>query len=459
MRRGPHIVTESTSQDGFTLVEVLVAAFLVLVGLMAILAALDVSARTALSAQRHEQGISYAQRELEKLKTYPYAQLALSSAPAHQADGNPANDPTPNAPRNPNFYVVDPGTFQIKADYQNRNSAQVTAVPEPLVTGGTVDPGPTAFADGATTGTVYRFITYRKENCGAITVAGVTVLNPCPGLDNSKRITVAVVLNRVGNDAGPAKPVWVSSVVTDPNATPVGVDAPPTANPGSGPPVTAQPFFLYDTPCHFGARQVISGAHTSHNTAQSPSSTACVAPNEPDLMGPDAPPNGTGTNVYDYSSEVARPNPVGLALQRYDSGCPTTYSALNATTLKSSVHTWATRPFGAPFTTAASNSRAALSVWTRTRDGQPGSAVLCATLRDAVTGLVVGSGTYTQPEWPTTFTQVSFAFDTLPAYTFVTGTRLLLTVSLRSTSSNDVVLLYDHPDYQTFLSVATTTPL
>ncbi len=475
-----HDSSTAGAQAGFTLVEVLVAAFLVVVGLVALLAAFDATGRTALAAQRHGQAVSYAQREIERLRTLDYdTQLGVTSLPAGAAStGNAAGDPTPDNPVNPLYYVT--GTsLKVMANYSNRNSglqAGISPNPEPLVgpadpklTDPRVNPGPEPFVDGPTTGKVYRFVTYRKESCGGVSILGVSVANPCsvdalgqPDGKDSKRVTVAVVLDSLADKAGPSKPVWMSSVVTDPNAAPLGVQLPPQANPGSGAAVTAQPFFLYDTPCHNATRQTVATPHATHNSAQAPLlgvATSCVAPNEPDLMSNDAPPGTITAPIGDFSNDVARSAPVGLALQRSPSGnpaCPTTYSSSGQ---KAQIHTWASPASSPAFVIPPTGARAALSIWTQTIDGNPGRGILCATLRDALTGATLGSGTYDQANWPTTPSQLDFTFALTAPLTVPVGDRLLLTVSLQSGSTNNVELLYDHPSYASFLAVTTTTPL
>jgi len=73
------------------------------------------------------------------------------------------------------------------------------------------------------------------------------------------------------------------------------------------------------------------------------------------------------------------------------------------------------------------------------------------------TGL--GAITYDLASWPTTPRHLSFTFDLPHAATVGAGHRLVLALSARGESDNDLVLLYDHPVYPSFLQVATTTPL
>jgi hypothetical protein len=127
------------------------------------------------------------------------------------------------------------------------------------------------------------------------------------------------------------------------------------------------------------------------------------------------------------------------------------------------VHTWATAAMPSGGFTIPSGSRAGVSLWTQTTDGAAGRVTLCATLRDAQTRAAIGqSAVYDLSSWPTTPTQLAFTWDITPTadHTLPSGDRLLLTLSLQSsTATKDALLLYDHPSFQSSLTVATTTPL
>jgi len=475
MTRSPHH-PKARSQDGFTIVEVLVAALLVAIGVVALLGSLDAVSKTNVTAQRHQQALAYGQRELERLRTLDYrTELGLTSFPAASGDGIVAGDPTPKAPKNPNYYVS--GTaLKIMATYSDKTSglqAGVSPNPEPLVgpgeatlTSAQVNPGPESFTLNGTSGKIYRYVTWRSEHCPAATTSGIT--NPCDGTKDSKRITIAIVLDAVGNGAGPGKPIWLSSVVGDPNATPTGVSPP---DPTDGGTLSAQTWFLTDTPCSSSSRQVITTSHTTHNTSPTPPGsgalTTCAASSPiPDLMVPQPNPDDPNVPVYDYSNEVNRVAPggltqaAGLALRRGTTDCPTSYATASAA---STVHTWSTAVVPSGGFTIPSGGRAGLTFSTQTLDGLAGRVTICATLRDAQTRTAIGQpGVFDLSAWPTTPTQVAFTWDVAPtaAYTLPASDRLLLTLSLKaSTATDDALLLYDHPSFQSSLTVATTTPL
>jgi type II secretory pathway pseudopilin PulG len=466
-------------QDGFTIVEVMVAALLVAVGVVAILGSLDAVSKTGVAAQRHQQAVAYGQREIERLRTLDYrTELGLTSFPVASGDGIVAGDPTPNVPKNPNYYVSGTG-LKIMARYSDKTSGLQPGVspnPEPLVgpgesglTSPQVNAGPQSFSINGTSGKIYRYVTWRSEHCPATTTSGIT--NPCPGTKDSKRITIAIVLDAVGNGAGPSKPIWLSSVMSDPDATPTGVSPP---SPPTGGTISAQTLFLTDTPCSSSSRQAITASHNTHNTSPTPPAsgaiTTCAASGAiPDLMFAAPNPDADTVPAYDYSTDVSRPapsglsQPAGLALRRGASDCPTSYATASASTLASTVHTWATTAMPSGGFTIPSGTRAGISLWTQTTDGVAGRVTLCATLRDAQTRATIGqTAVYDLSSWPTTPTQLAFTWDVAASgdYTLPAGDRLLLTLSLQtSTANKDALLLYDHPSFQSSLTVATTTPL
>lgn len=216
------------SEEGFGLVEVLAAAVIVAGGLIATLGALDSASRATSGAQLHEQAISLAQREVERLEAHPFARLELDVAPAA------ATDPDPNNPADPRAYV-EANDFLILKSYHNRAAGPPagSADREPLIIDPDADPtadgvsispvstgvpiGPPPAGGPQTTATVYRFVTRREESC---TLLG-TGVDLCPAEQGSRRITVAVRVDPATNGVGPRKPVYVSSVVTDPAAAPL----------------------------------------------------------------------------------------------------------------------------------------------------------------------------------------------------------------------------------------------
>src|SRR5205085_2003652 len=78
------------TEEGFTIVEVLVAAIVLAVGIAGLVGAFDSARKLSLLSERRTVMAHRAQLEIERLQTYPYAQLAMISKPSHSAE---ASDP------------------------------------------------------------------------------------------------------------------------------------------------------------------------------------------------------------------------------------------------------------------------------------------------------------------------------------------------------------------------------
>jgi prepilin-type N-terminal cleavage/methylation domain-containing protein len=438
-------------EQGFSLVEVLLAMALSAVGIAATIGVFGASSRTTARAQQGEVGAHQAQAELDRLSKLPYGRLAMTSLPAASTDPQ-----SPGYGVNGSQFNVRPGlTEALVTQPGEGETAQVDAGPDPFAVG----------QDGATiTGRIYRFVTWRDEQCPA------TI---CDGTQNTKRLIVAATVDPSPGSAQRG-PLWFSTVITDPRAAPAGYTGTAGgAGGGGGSNTSAQLFYLYDTPCSQTSRQTPGASHNTRSTAQtSPSSSSystCQNPDaskNPDLMGP-APPSGTNAPVYEYSADLGGDYPGGLAMMRKGTSCKASYSASDAANTavpnKWSVHAWATNPFA---TTAFHVSgRVTVSVYTATLSGVAGRGVLCATLIERTesggiaSDTAIGSTTYDIAGWPTSTRRLSFTFNVSPALEVEVGHRLVLALHLRGESANDIAILYDHPSYQSLLEVETSTPL
>ena len=433
------------SQRAFTLIEILVAATLASVGIAATIGMFGASRNASRESQRREVAVQQAQATIDRMQVKTYEGLALTSQPTYSAQaGSPLNRVSGN-------------NLQVKSGLSEALVVDAAA--------GQIDPGPEPFVTGSgdsqISGKIYRFVTWRDENCAT----GV-----CDGTQNTKRVTVAI---QIDNSA--SKPIWVSSVGTDPTAAPPGNDLPPTANPGSGTSL-AQTFYLYDTRCSQSARTTISASHATHDTSSrgtgsnSLDYSTCETidlSKRPDLMGVAAPSGGAGTTLYKYSNDLNGDYPGGLAMKAFGSSCPTSYLASQVVTPgvanQWNVHSWAANTFTSPFNLSG---RVVLQLYTQSVGGVSGRGMICATLlarsRNAQgipVDTVLGSSTYDNNTWPTTPTGLTFTWDLPGAVTVPANSRLVLALSVRGESANDLVFLYDHPSYLSFLQVATTTPL
>jgi hypothetical protein len=442
------------SEQGLTLIEVVVTAAVLMIGMLGTFSAFTGAKHTTLAAQHREVAVHQAQREIEKLTTRPYAELKLTAEPQSSSDPS------------------DPGSRVIGTAFKARpDLVEPLVLPSDPGPTGSVSPGPEPFSVAAGNsvvhGKVYRYVTWRDEHCTP---------EACDGSQNTKRVIVAVTIDGSNERAGPRRPIWISWIATDPNAGSSDEQQAPDANPGSGPQVTAQSFFLYDTRCEYDERQALTDPHTTHDTASAGATadeySTCENPDssrQPDLMGPVAPPNPIEPDVpplLTYSVDLSGSYLGGLALKRGNSTCPTSYPAADSANAdaisKWNLHAWATTTLAAPFELTG---RVSVSFHTTSVGGVAGRGMVCATLIDRSTSdgvptdTALGATTYDLAAWPTTPRHLSFTFDLPQTATVAAGHRLVLVLSVRGESANDLVLLYDHPLYPSFLQTATTTPL
>jgi prepilin-type N-terminal cleavage/methylation domain-containing protein len=437
------------AHDGFTLVEVLMAVTMMAVGIAATVKVFGGSGRTALAAQRASVASQKAQEVVDRISKLSYDQLGLTATPTTSAD--PLN---PGSRVSGTTFTVRPGlteNFVLSTDTGQSAAA--------------VNPAPTSFAvgvsDATVTGKVYRYVTWRDETCAS----------GCTGSQDTKRITVAVTVDPIGALAARA-PIFISRVIPDPDAIAPGNSAPPA---GSASTVTAQDFYLYDTRCENDTRQAQTGDHVTHDSASygPPKGGYSVCENDdfdgtlqPDLMGPAAPPGNSSTPLYTYSSELGGNYDGGLAMKRQGTACRSNFAVANTINTSQpnvwSVHAWNSAEFANDFRLAG---QVTLSMFTTTLGGVAGRGFICATLLDrnvAANGIptdtVLGSSTYDLAAWPTDTRRITFSFN-ITAATIPEDHRLVLALNVRSESANDLVFLYDHPLYPSFLEVATTTPL
>jgi type II secretory pathway pseudopilin PulG len=462
MRQRFRLSHRLAAEHGFGILEVVIAAavFLAFAG-AAFALLIDAQKRTA-GAERHEAAISLAQREVERLRQFGYADLGLTAAPVAATPSAGAN------PDDPAEYVS--GTnFRVRSNFRDRGSLPAPGAPaagEPLVlppVAGVVDPTPTPMSSAGYRYEVHRYVTWVDLTC----MVGAT--DRCPAARDAKRIVVAVRPIAAQQVVAGTKPVWVTTVVTDPNSVAEGA-TPPT--PPADPSATAQNFYLYDTRCDQSVRVPPAAGHDARDTGRS---LDCLSTNDlrPDLMGTARAP-GTEIVMHNYSQDYpfartdgsAAPGLALLPPLAPSPDCPTSYDAATAAVDKHRVHRWLSTKMPAAFT---GTTQSAMAVWTRTVDELAGEATLCVAMHKVdAAGSVVGGPLATATQrlsvWPVAATQVQFKFahaGTPPAaFSLAADERILLTLSLANTSLiGGVELLYDHPTYDTVLSVGTTTPL
>jgi len=253
------------SEHGFTLIEVLMAA-LILVLVIAAASALFVRGSDAsLSTQRESQAISIADQEIEtireQVKTDGFDSLAMSSQPSTGSSGTLANDGLTglgSTHTDPNYFVStgqngcgsSNAGYAIEADWDDTSQGPASgvtpfsgctdtasAIDEPLevLSGGFVTPQQTNVTVGSYTATIDTYVTDTYVGCNAslggcpVTTSGSVSGCSWPSgtsasttCADARRVIVAVVVN--GGYAsdhraeiGPNSPVYVSSVFTNPD--------------------------------------------------------------------------------------------------------------------------------------------------------------------------------------------------------------------------------------------------
>ncbi|MEA2156914.1 MAG: hypothetical protein QOE11_3054 [Solirubrobacteraceae bacterium] len=217
-------------QDGFTLIEVVIAAAIGIVIVLAIAGTLDKGILNSLGHQRQAATVTIAQREIEKVRQI-VAQYGFDALALNGPVGTPTAGALASSPSNPDDFVVTASnTYKIMEDPHNTGrgvAATTPAAGEPLIIGGGGSyptPGQvvpsTTEVSGGVTAKVYRYVTRRTEAC----VTG----NNCDG--DSRRVTIAVVPtnNPSTKELQALKPFYFSTVINNP----VPKDA--DGQPGSG---------------------------------------------------------------------------------------------------------------------------------------------------------------------------------------------------------------------------------
>ncbi|HEU4462937.1 MAG TPA: type II secretion system protein [Solirubrobacterales bacterium] len=503
-------------EDGLTLIEVLVASIILALAAMATFGVLAATTRNAQRAQATQVALDKAQEEMEKLLTLSYDELALTEAPRDSTK-----------PLNPGYRVNETkATFALQRDPLGHyvesvfNGGDVWGSNEKVIEGGVVDPGPIAFQEGNVSGELYRYIVWRNDpECPQSEVGAEDF---CPGDQDYKQVIVAAKLDAPSNQAAERNYVEVQSAVSNPKATAqrstregeVGEggtgeeteeekeqrekeeeENDETGGQGTGKAITAQQFFLSDTPCSpegDTAREEISGDHLLHNTLGTCASglrngqTKNGAPDALVLGPPPDPDPADEFNplLYDYSSDsYLEPTPdtdKGVQILHDDSaGC--NYVPKSSVHPEAKVHRWVTDPMPREFKMSGTVT---LEFYSRTLNEASYPGTVCAFLfvrseegageatkatdelleNSEVPGRLYwtyssqGTGSWPRTEWTKLRLKMNIA-GTMPR-AILKDQRLgvALSVDAGATPADAIPVMYDHPNYPTRLEVDTTTP-
>jgi hypothetical protein len=485
-------------EQGFTIIEVLVAALLLTLASAAIFGALAAATRNGARAKSSQVAVDVAQREMEKLHSLSFEELELYSYP--QFSSNPLN---------PNHRVASNNNFNLQREPEGE--------PAPMVVDfereGGVKPGPIAFEEGEVKGHIYRYIVWRTDkSCPEVELGE----GSCHAFHAYKQLVVAVKLDSTQSEPRERAYFEVQSAVLNPDlqaeAPECGAEAQCEGEGGggggggegggggsskTGSDVTAQQFFLSDTPCSTtGAtvREEIEGDHLLHNTLGTCASGAHTGttPGAPDALlagaAPDpAPEDPTDPALYDYSNDsYLEPTPdtdKGVQILRDDkSGCNYEHKPEEGTIHpEAKIHRWVSDPFATQFKLT---DKVTLEFYTRTLNDALYHGTLCVFLFDrhetgsgesivATDSLLKDKNTTGNPAywtytpqgngfWPrNAWTKVRLPMEFLGApYTIPVGDRLGVALSVEpgNTDAEAIPIMYDHPDYPTRIEVNTTTP-
>lgn len=447
------------SESGLSIVEVMVAALLLVLGALATLGLVDTAQRQTFRAEQSQVVSDRLQAELEALKRLEYNKVALTGTPTHSDD-----------PTNPNYRVTNQTGYSTFALNKNGTDSATLAVNgSDSVTGGVVDPGPTPFtsgdlgtgADGDIDGKIYRYVTWVNDpNCPD---------SVCPGPKDFKRLTVAIKAGDTATGGARAYQQIQSDVVDGGIAQVPGGVAPPPS------PSEAIPYSLSDTACNQSSRTAPSN-HATHNTlgACSAGVQTGTTPGAPDRLFK-TPVPGSFTGSFDFSTDLLTQaaSDEGLQMPVQPKQCDYSPSRSDA---HLQVHRWLTGPV-----TAASDfvvdGVASLTLYSKTINNAVHSGKLCLWLftreptntegeaDNLVTNASTGTSYFTYssgasnwnpgPSWGQPY-QIPLNFDELRIQP---GERLgfALAVDAAGTPGEALQFRYDHPSQASVLQVYSTT--
>lgn len=462
------------------MIEVLVAAVVLVLGAAATFGVLGAATRNAQRAKATQVALDLAQEEMERLRSIPYEELAVSVAPAHE-----------NGEKKPNSRISGE-RFALKrnplGNYSPLDIEKEKGV-SPESDFNTGEEG-----HGGVRGKIYRYVVWRNDpSC---------TTEACQGTeDDYKQIVVAVKPDTPVNQKGETGYVEVQSAVNAPPEESVGEreerekreeeerkqeEEEVLGSEGAG--VTAQQFFLSDTPCAASGvteRVEITADHLLHNTLGTCASGLQTGSTvgAPDALLDSPPPDMYPEDeaqpaLHDYSDDFyLEPTPdtdKGVQIRRDDtSGCH--YDPTGTTHPESQVHRWVTDPMPQNF---EMSGRSVLEFYTRTLNDALYTGTLCVylferhkvaggneedtMLADEETGNFYwtytpeGNGYWPRNSWTKVRLTMEFKGRTIEKQRRL---GLALSVDRANTPADAIPILYDHPNYASRLEVDTKTPI
>jgi type II secretory pathway pseudopilin PulG len=245
----------SEREQGFTMIEVIVAAFCLALIVAAVATLFVTGNRSSLAGQRQAALIAVADQQIEKIrdqvKTLGFDALAMGSAPSAASSATLSSDA--NVQVDPNYFALSSAGcgasnegYAIETNYDNTSEGAASGTPswsgctnagfsviEPLeiLSGGFVSPQQTNVAVGTETATVDTYVTDTYVGCtsslgGCPTVSGNSVsgctfpMTTAASTEcaDARRVIVAVVpAPSAHQDAAQNSPVYISTIFTNPS--------------------------------------------------------------------------------------------------------------------------------------------------------------------------------------------------------------------------------------------------
>jgi len=456
-------------EDGFVLIEAVIAAFILILAAVAIFDAYDASSRATFRAQATQVELSQAQKEMETIRTLPYTQIALTSEPVYSSD---STSPLNRVNSSGEFNLNRSGTSNYAAMVWNGSPKDDGT----QVDNGTINPGPETFTSGDISGTIWRFVVWQSDSgCP---------LQSCSGQDLKR---VIIVVQPDATAAGGTRPyIELHSDFIDPTANSM-----PATTPPGGPGDQKQQFWLSDTPCDPVAptiRQDITAPHLLHNTLGDciDGKRTGATPGAPDALLTTQPPGDVTDPYYDYESELnptppatdegiqivpevksTPPDPPNPSCKWMADGSPDPHR---------SFHVWLSDEIPPTVQPFKLSGPVTLSFFSRTLSANQFPGKICIWLfrrTPGGTSLLFSGDTQTASwtyssggDWPANYGDPTDELPTAIKATTNVGeqsvepkSRIGLAISVASDVPEALELMYDHPLFPSQLLIDTTTPL
>lgn len=469
-----------SNQEGFTIIEVLVAIFIVSIAAMVTFSLMTTATRNAQRAKANQVAVEFAEQELERLRSEPDEKLAMTGVPG-----------TSTNPNNPNYRIHN-DDFALSreplGEYGEmvRNGGKIEGVGTSeeggYITEGDVVPAEN-FESGDVKGKVYRYVVWRNdEACGT----------SCPTQQDYKQIVVAVRVDSAPNNPSQHGYFEVQSKFIDPTKN---SESDPVKN-SEGNYVTAQQFYLTDTPCAASGEAVrveptedhllhntlgtcANGLKTGSSEIGAPDALSLYPPSDPAPEDPEVPA------LYDYANDFyLEPSPdtdKGLQIPRSTTTGCSSFEPPSAEHPESLVHRWVTDRMPQEFKLSG---KVTFEFYSRTINNGQYSGGLCVYLfkreegssskpSDKLLENQLGATKYwlyaPPGYWPLSEAQAPSEWKRVRVTMQLSGVPitipkegrfgLALSVDPAHTNADAIPIMYDFPTMASRLEVDTTTPL